>query len=76
MQAEILAHRVAIQQALSVARFHAEQLAQLVVPMMDCVSDPSEIPTEDRLPFDIQCLITEVSSGLPTTVSGQALVGI
>ena len=34
--------------------------------------DPSEIPTEDRLPFAIQCLIDEVSSGFPTTISGQA----
>ncbi len=49
MQVEILAHRKAIQQAVLKARFHAEQLAALVVPKMDCVSDPSFIPTEDRL---------------------------
>ena len=85
MQVEILAHRVAIQQAVLKARFHAEQLAALVVPKMDCVSDPSFISTEDRLPVacpelrrDIQCLIDEtrlrarLPSGLPTTVSGQA----
>ena len=70
MQAQILAHRKAIQQALSVARFHAEQLAALVVA--DDIDNPSQVPTEDRLPFDIQCLINEVSVGLPVTVDGQA----
>ena len=38
MQVEILAHRKAIQQALLKSRFHAEQLAALVVPDMECVS--------------------------------------
>ena len=71
MQARILAHRKAIQQALSVAHFHAEQLAALVVPQTDDMDDPSKVPTEDRLPFEIQCLISEVSVGLPATVDGR-----
>jgi hypothetical protein len=73
MQAQILAHRKAIQQALSKAHFHAEQLAQLVVPEAGTDDDDlSQVPTEDRLPFEIQCLITEVTKGLPVTVKGPA----
>jgi hypothetical protein len=50
MQSEILAHRKAIQQTLSKALFHAEQLAQLVAPEATDADDLSSVPTEDRLP--------------------------
>ena len=60
MSDRILAHRKAIQQALTQAMFHAQQLQALI--------DANEVPPEDRLPFDIQCLLTEVEEPLPPTV--------
>ena len=49
MQSEIIARRKVIVQALKLAHVHAERLAELS-------------PTEDRLPFEIECLISEASN--------------
>lgn len=49
MQDAIIARRKVIVQALKLAHVHAEKLAELS-------------PSEDRLPFEIDCLISEVSN--------------